>query len=670
MRRLYRFLPALILLTLVSCGDSAIFLAPADEPAAVRIETIDAGSILLPGSEVPFRVARDPVFTGDSESADRLIVELLDADGVLLGEQTYESVDQAGELPPLLLPDLGEGLFILRTSYLDGDEVVVTEDVPFFISAGQHRILGLSSFPATLYPGSTGLLSLNLETPPGSDPYLEWYLDDVLIQTGSLSETGTTREIQAPGDTGAYTVRVDLYPTEPLLSDPVVPAVVTYATELLVRTESLLEQSDLTPERNYLVLYHYLGDLRDRGARRDLFGSISPGARAIGDPNLAVDSDIFGYRLDGDDGFEIDGFILPVRDGQLTPFSLSFRLRADTILDSAHLVTIESGDQTILQLDIDARGSLVLALADGAAVLASGDRAIETGAVSVITVTVVPVQDVTIVQFYADGEALLSETVPWDARSLLLPDPVAVAEEGWMALPGTARVAGAGGFVGILDEFGVYFRDAADQPSPDTEIFLSAMELVYGEKLVYAEGFDANDLPEAVEIDGSAKVETGRLILGSGASAHFPVFGFSSEELFVTVSLEALPGSRIRFYRGDGDDLIAEVIASEVEAESADLQFQFTHTDSVLIFDGPTAEGVQIILDSDVDFTGLRLEVMQTGDEPAQVAVESVVAWRENPEIPASLFEPPDEAQPTTEVTDGDHPTAGEPTSNEPGTGQ
>ena len=647
MRRLYRLLPALILLALASCGDSAIFLAPVDEPAKVRVETIEAGVILAPGSEVSLRVARDPVFIGDPESADRLLVEILDVDGVLLGEQIYESVDQADELPPLLLPELGEGLFILRTTYLDGDEVIATEDVPFFISSGQFMLLGISSFPATLYPGSTGLLSLNLDVPLGSDPYIEWYLDDELIRNGLLTETGTTMEIQVPGESGAYTVRVNLFPTVPSLSEGLVPAVVTYATELLVSTESLLDQSDLTPERNYFALYHFLGDVRDSGARTTLFESASLGIRTLGDPTLAVDSDIFGYRLDGDDGFELDGFVLPVRDGRLSPFSLSFRLRLDELTGLVHLAGIESGDRTFLELDIEADGRLVLGLEDGAVRAVSGGRTIEAGATSVITVTILPVEDVTIVQFYVDGVAVLSETVEWDTRTLVLPEPSAVAEDGWMALPGTARIAG--GLVGIIDEFGIYFRDDGDQPSPDTGIFRSAMEEIHGEKLVYAEGFEASDLPDAIQVDGEAQVDTGRLILGSGAAALFPVFGFSSEELFVTVSVEALPGSHLRFYRGDSDDLIAELTASDVESESTDLQFQFIHSDSFLIVDGPTAERVQIDLASGSDFTGLRLEVLQLGDDPAMIAVESVVAWREHPEIPASLLEPQEVTEPTAE---------------------
>ena len=60
-------------------------------------------------------------------------------------------------------------------------------------------------------------------------------------------------------------------------------------------------------------------------------------------------------------------------------------------------------------------------------------------------------------------------------------------------------------------------------------------------------------------------------------------------------------------------------------------------------------EGVQINLDSETEFTGLRLEVRQVGDDPAVIAVESVVAWREYPEIPASLLDPHDVEEPVAD---------------------
>ncbi|MEE8440132.1 MAG: hypothetical protein V3S41_00300, partial [Spirochaetia bacterium] len=458
----------------------------------------------------------------------------------------------------------------------------------------------------------------------------------------------------------------NLFPTEPLLSEGSVPAVVTYETELLVSTELFLDQTDLMPERSYFVLYHFLGDLRDSGARTELFESVSTGARAIGDPTLAIESDIFGYRLDGNDGFELDGFILPVRDGRLTPFSLSFRLRPDELSDRVHLVEVESGDNVLLDLDIEAEGKLILSLENGGARVVSGERMVEPGVTSVITVTILPVEEMTIVQFYVDGVAVPSETVEWDASDVVLPDPLAVTEDGWMALPGNARFAGEGGLVGIIDEFGVYFRDDGDRPSHDTEIFHSAMEQVHGETLVYAEGFEGNDLPDIIQVDGAARIEAGRLILSSGGAALFPVFGFNSEELSVTVSLEALPGSLVRFYRGESDDLVTEFVAADTEAESTDLQFHFTHSGFVLIVHGPVGEEDRIELDSALDFTGLRLEVKQVGDDPAAIAVESVVAWREYPEIPASLLEPQegDQIVPVEAVGDeavGDEAAAEEP---------
>jgi len=657
-------LPGLFLVALLSCGDSAIFLAPVDEPAQVRIQTIESGSILPPGSSVPLAVERDAVFTGDAESADRLQVELLDPDGVLLGEQTYESVDQADELPALLLPDLGEGLFILRTTYLDGDEVIVTQDTPFYISAGIYEILGLSSFPATFYPGSTGLLSLNLSTPVGSDPWLEWYLDDERFLEGPLSEIGTTGEITVPGDTGAYTVRVELFPSHPVLSSGTVPASVSYSTELLVTTDPPLEASDLTPERNYFTLYHYQGDTRDSGARPELFPSVSWGTRLIGDPALAVGDDIFGYRLGGDDGFQTDGFALPVRDGVLTPFSLTLRLRPEDSQVREAIVRMETPGATLFELFRTSSGALAAVVNGGSAEVETGAGAIAPEVTSVVTVTVLPVDDRTLLQIYVDGNALATETVSWNASTASLPEAVAETDEGWMALPGLTTVGGAGGFTGIVDEFGVYFRDSGDQPSADTDIFKSAMELVHGEELVYAEGFEGADLPDDVAYEGPAQIDTGRLILGTGASAFFPVFAFSSEELLVDISLEALPGSLIRFYLGNRErptraDMVLEVLAADTEAEGTQLDFRFVHSDSILVVTHPSGEETTIDLDSGGAFTGLRLQVSQTGQTPARIAVESVVAWRENPEIPASLLEPPGDSPASPDSESSALPPAG-----------
>ena len=696
MKRLGGLIPLFAVLALASCGDSAIFLSTQEEAAEVKVETIEPGLALAPESEIPFRIARDPVFVGDPETADSLVVELLDADGVLLGEQTYTSVDQAMDLPPLQLPDLGDGIFVLRTVYMDGEEPVEEELIPFFVTASEFELVGLSSYPATLYPGSAGLLSVNLEMPVGSDPYVEWYLDDEQIQAGLVSETGNQLELQAPGRSGVYTIRVGLYPFQPVLTGEIlrnveVPPPYSYESELVVSTDPVLTPSDLTPERSYWVLHHFLGDLRDSGARTDMFdvragsaasAQLPTSARAIGDPELAVETDVFGYRLDGDDGFELGGLILPAWDGAISPFSVSLRLQPETFTEQSNLLRVAAGTESIFRVFLDDEGRVLLELGqDGT--LSTADPLLTVGETSVVTISFWPLGNQTLIQFYVDGELVLAQSVDWNiADPGRIPDPVASTDEGWMALPGSALIGGPDGFAGIIDEFGVYFRDEGDQPSPDTEIFASAMEQAYGDKLVYAEGFEGTTIPEDVRAEGDVEIAGGQLVLGSGGAVLFPAFGFASEELFVTVTLDALAGTAMRFYAESrsgvplgrtgvagnetdgpaGDEettgaaeepdlatlvesaqLVTELLATDLDLEDVELEFAFTHSGAEMVVYGPGDSTQEIELLDHGNFSGLRLEVAQSGDEENRVAVESVVAWRERPQIPAALLEPPDD---------------------------
>lgn len=646
MRRSLIATAAIILVVLASCGDSAIFLSPVEEPAEVRVESIPAGSIVQPGSEVPFAIARDPVFTGDPESADRLVVELVDTDGVLLGEQVYESVDQAETLPALLLPDVGAGLFVLRTSYFDGDILIESDEIPFFIASGSYAINGLSTYPATVYPGSTGLLSLSIEYPVGANPYIAWFVDDQPVESGPLSEIGYDVEVQAPETSGSYTVQAHLFPGDPSVNGIETPPVVTYSSELLVTTDVTLDESSLKPERNYFALYHMLGNLRDAGARVAMFPEYAVDGMFIGEPGVAVEPDIFGYRFSGEDGAHFEGFPFPVRSGELGPFSVTVRLRPDELylaaaVDSAEpagersILAVHSADERVFQISHDQNGALIVNLG-GETV--SSEPALVPGKISVLTVTVMPLGEFTLVQVYLDGELLASEPVEWDARDFSMDGELPETEDGWSAGEGYAVVAGPGGFAGIVDEFGVYFRDEGDQPSPDTDIFRSAMEQVLGDKLVYAEGFESTVIPDAIEVDGEISLDGGRLLLEAGSSVLFPVFGFSSEELLVTVSIEESDASQITFYAGDAAILELDGIES-----SGDLEFRFIHSAPRLsaVLPGSEWEDTELI-DIELDpgeFDGLRLEVGRDVDA-AQVAIRSVVAWRENPELPRLILEP------------------------------
>jgi hypothetical protein len=312
---------------------------------------------------------------------------------------------------------------------------------------------------------------------------------------------------------------------------------------------------------------------------------------------------------------------------------------------------VSAGDELVIEIAVTEDGELLLTGGDGVLRSLSAGAGITPGLAHLVTVSLVPLGEMTVVQVYVDGIAAHADVVAWDTRSLDLPDPLDETEEGWMMIAGSAVIGGDGGFEGILDEFGVYFRDDGDQPSPDTDIFRSAMEQVYGEKLVYAEGFESRNVPDSLGIRGDVRVDAGRLILNSGSSVLFPDFAFRSEELQVVASLERLAGSELRFYSGDSEVPLVVVSPADLELENADLRFRFAHSLAELQLNDPSGESFLIELDPDVEFNGLRLEVLQVGEDPSRIAVESVVAWLENPEIPASILEPAEAppAEPTAE---------------------
>jgi hypothetical protein len=391
-------------------------------------------------------------------------------------------------------------------------------------------------------------------------------------------------------------------------------------------------------------------------AESDEPGAPFRAARSLGDPELAAEPDIFGYRLDGDDGFELDGFVLPVRESRLSPFSLSVRFRPESIAGTARILTVLQGGGEMVRIEVG-RGGSVLVLLPGPVRLESPTGALREGVTSVLTVSVWPEEEGALVQLFVDGEVLLSELTDWVPGEFPRRDAVAISDEGWLAYPGRAVIAGENGFVGVLDEFGVYFRNEGDEPSPDTGVFVSAMELTHGDKLVYAEGFEGPTVPEEILVSGDAEVESGRLVLASGSSAFFPTFGFGSETLYVTVTLERLAGARARFYADFGSSdaagypdtsggaaatrlqLITELSAEDEDLSGTSLEFVFTHSGETLRIQGPGDDAEEVVLESGDPFVGLRLEVAGLDDE-AEVAVESVVAWRERPEIPATLLEP------------------------------
>ncbi|MFW6289204.1 MAG: hypothetical protein ACOC2Q_05430, partial [Spirochaetota bacterium] len=394
-----------ILLVFWSCSENSFLFGPEDELAQVEVHTLSAGELVQSRSEIPVSITRDRVYTGDPESADRLLVELLDHEDTVLAEQSYGSVDQAVNLPPVSLPELADGLYRLRTSYFDGSTLVATDSTPFFIVSGHYRIVGLTSYPASSYPEADGLLRLSLDVPPASDPYLVWKINDTVVESGHLSETGATIAVLAPAAQGVFPVRVELYPFMPEGVDIAsVPAPTDYTAELYVSNSPAPGRTDLVPRDSYFALYHLRGTLRDDGIRSDWFPARDFTAEPFGTPRLTVRAGVFGYALDGVSGFRMAGSVWPAHDNELSPISISFRLVPDVLPAESVLMDLTLGATSLATMLVDEAGRVGLRFASASQELWSAVSMLEPGVSELITVSIVPGDESSRVSFFANGE--------------------------------------------------------------------------------------------------------------------------------------------------------------------------------------------------------------------------------------------------------------------------
>ena len=644
MRRLALAVTA-ALLVLYSCSDTSIFLGNYNEPAGVRVLTVPSGSVLVPGDEIPIRIERGAIH-GDESTPDHLVVQLLDLDGVVLAEDTIESVDHAVELPSSFLPDLPDGIYQIAASYYDGEGLVSTDTVTFFISPQVMRITRVTAYPPALSPGASGLLRVTTTAPAGTDPYLAWYISGELQEAGYLSTGAAELEVSAPDLEGVYPVRVELYPfwSEKLEPGSVEPPVV-YTSEIYVSDTPALSRTDLAPEQNYLVLYHLSGDLRDTGARAEWFPDRDYSAVGEGDIALAVDDEIFGYQLDSGAGLLVPGAPIPSRDGVLTPFSISLRLEPAELGAIRSLVVISTvagdagtGGEETLSLLAGPDGRVGISLTGGDGIVWSQTPMLAVGVAEAITVSLEPVADGMDVTFFAGGLGISTHRYPLSDPNSLISGDLITASEGWSFLDGVTRIGGNGGFAGIVDEFGVYFRDDRNQPSAHSDVYASAMRARFGDRLVYAEGFETSEVPDDLTVTGEVSVSRGQLVITEGSVVRFPDFRFQDEDLVVDAAIRVVGDGIVRFSRIDTEEEIASLPITEAAAGFSHVVLRFTDSGSELAM--TYADSTRNIALSDPgDFVGLQLELEALDDPGSTLLVRDVLAYADRPRIPEALLD-------------------------------
>jgi hypothetical protein len=154
---------------------------------------------------------------------------------------------------------------------------------------------------------------------------------------------------------------------------------------------------------------------------------------------------------------------------------------------------------------------------------------LKSGDIASITLSLVPANGAIELLWFMNGRLSLIDSL---AVNPTVSSPV-----------GTSTIAGAGGFTGLIDEFGVYYRDSAGKSTTDPEVYRRSMTDEYGSNLVFAEGFDGINLPSDLILDSQivrSQLIDGSLSLNPNQSVELPNLPIGEDDLTIDVALSGL----------------------------------------------------------------------------------------------------------------------------------
>lgn len=634
---------------LVGCSDTSFFLPENALEGDLRMQTVAEGSFLAP--EDPLRVSFDQE---SGTRFDRVRITVTESDGDNR-ERFERSRDDFGADLEVEIPveSLRDGLYRIEIDVFDGAREVLRETRNVFIVNSSYSLSGISSYPARVYPGSRSIFETNVE---GGNAWIQWRVNDEIVASGTVSDGYEQFEWQAPGTEGVYRVRVDLYPQAPVSSSSYrFSSSVHESSDVYVTRSDPGDESTFGPPSSYFALFSLRGHFRDTGVRTGLSDWSTEG-RPIGTPRLRVENDLFGYYLDGASGVESEGLALPFIDSSLAPFSLNMVLLPEDSPASRTIFETASEDgRFALRLDTDSSGIPRLRIErDGRRVTTSSRYPMLTeGESARVSVSVSPGSEHTTVMWFADGHLASIEQVdlgfsasPLGASPTRAAQTRVITDENEISVrPGYTRIgAGSGGFVGLVEEFGVYFRDEQDRLATDDALFRDAMDSRYAGRLAYAQGFEGLFMPEELRTVGRVTVRAGEIELEPGSQVHFPAFLFEDEDLIVELELGADAfdaRGEFRFAESRNESGLLSVL-SDGEARFAGnrvrerfaldngstLLLRFRHDGRSLLVRGASGEEDRIEL-SGTSFDGVTLSAHHPEGRSVPLRVLSVLAHRD-----------------------------------------
>jgi len=607
---------AALLTVLASCGSDSLLLSMGRGTSDLQINSLADGQVVPAGTSIPLQISSR---TADTHKDLEMEVSLASPEGRSVWKSARIASPALNEDLPLQLPDLPTGQYLLEIVLYSGGEQVSKKTCTFFITRDSYTISGIKSFPPVITSGSTVLLRAELTVPRAADAYLRWSWKGTAFARGLLSAGSAEVLWTAPAEEGVYSIHLELFPgAPPAGADFPFSSSIVLSTDLYVTAGTRLARGDLSPAQSYLSLLHMQGSLKDEGTaagRQD-----RAAATAIGSPQIQQVDDGFGYRLDGRSGIAIPWFVLPIEGGVLKPFTVSIGITAGSLEAESRLLAITSADEgfsLVITMDPTARGPRALLAAAGGPGLSIpwAGPALQVDRRALLSLSVLPQGKSFEAAWFLDGapvSRLSAEAALTDLKA-----------------EGRTVIGGENGFVGVVDEFGVFYRDEQGRPSIDPGLFARAALASHGDALVLAEGFDGPFLPKGFSASG-VEIAAGTLVVPAGAAVDLPPVVIAADDVGYTVGLapKSAAGALLELAWEGSSDVAAAI---PLVAESGSIAFTITAGAEAVLLPGAGREKSVRIPPAADRGAGLVLRVSQAKDAKAPLVIESILAARAKP---------------------------------------
>ena len=535
MIKIFRGLLVLFILSLYSCGDSSFLMTLSDSENAVTIRTsIFSGDILDPEGEELINISLD--YDETVVVPDSLEIAFLDDQGKEISEpQIIKGDDLNRPLPSLSLASPDEGQYSVRIRAFDIESTLLKEEiVSFFYFSKALSIKGLSAYPNVFTTSSQGLIFPDVEGPDNS--WVRWSMDNEIIEEGFLGQYRDGFVWLAPDQEGVYGLRMEIFPFEPKgaingtykFSSPLRSDI-----EIFVTSKGTVDPGSLFPSASYSTLIHFNGIVEDQGTQ---VSEIS----TIGSPKIKRVGDRLGFYLENGSGYKINQNILPLLDGNILPFSVTFSYFLFDSLKDANFLDVSSNGDNLFSIKTDEDGVLVGELYQPGSNI-KDISGILPEKYNEITLSLVPGLDNIIFQWYGDGILLSSNEFKYKPGTL---------DSNYISVLGADN-----SFEGLLDEFGIYNKDKDGNDNIDDNIFIRRINRKYNsDKIVKACGFDG--LYYSDDNNPSLKVNMGSLYLEPGSVFQLLTPDSDFSNLYIDIDFEEI-----------SDDTILEIIFSGQDSE-------------------------------------------------------------------------------------------------------